>query len=236
MKLLRFFALGSGVKSNSAAAACPCVAATGTGTGIGVLPNSTLPDPKRGIPSVFAEAGDATCAGTGGTAPGGIGGGAAFTGIDGAFGFQPGGIKPTPGSISGKLPIELTVAGLPAISLPVSVTFCSSAGAALHPKTVHPPFSAKQSEWCGVPQPGQSNSSPAPGSIADRQYGQTATLMSGAAPCIETRSARFAANRHPAGGASAPDFRQQTRGPWLSALHANRKCPPARAAQVCWDP
>jgi hypothetical protein len=36
----------------------------------------------------------------------------------------------------------LVAEGLAAKSVPVSVSFCSSAGAELHPKTVQPPFSA----------------------------------------------------------------------------------------------
>jgi len=51
----------------------------------------------------------------------------------------------------------------------VTLIFCSSAGAALQPKTVQPPFSVKQSAWCGVPQPVHRNCSPESGSIGVRQ-------------------------------------------------------------------
>src|SRR5438132_1459554 len=41
------------------------------------------------------------------------------------------------------------------ISAACSLILGSSAGANLHPKSVQPPFSAKHSSWCGVPQPSQ---------------------------------------------------------------------------------
>jgi hypothetical protein len=95
-----------------------------------------LPTPTRG-------AGRETV--TGGAAePGGSGGGAALTGFGGALGFQPGGISPIPGSIVGRLPAVgagAAVAIGAAMSRLVTLTFCSSAGAALQPKTVQPPFS-----------------------------------------------------------------------------------------------
>jgi hypothetical protein len=49
------------------------------------------------------------------------------------------------------------------------VNFGSAGGAALQPKTVQPPFSSKQSAWCGVEHPGQSTGSASSGTIAPRQ-------------------------------------------------------------------
>src|SRR5882724_9654849 len=131
MNVLRFFALGSGSRSKSKEEAA---AAAGTGTG-GASKN-ILPTPTR------AEGRRIGAAAT--TEPGGNGGGAAFTGFGGAFGFQPGGVSPIPGSICGRLPAVGAGAALvigEAMSWRVTLTFCSSAGAALHPNTVQPPFS-----------------------------------------------------------------------------------------------
>jgi len=125
------FALGSGskLKSNEGAA-------EEAGAGTGGASKNMLPTPTR-----------ATGRGTWGaaaTAPGGRGGGGALTGFGGALGFQPGGISPIPGSICGRLPTAgagaAPVRGA-AMSRRVTLIFCSSAGAALQPNTVQPPFS-----------------------------------------------------------------------------------------------
>src|SRR3984957_19888387 len=118
IKVLRFFALGSGSRSKSKEGA---VEEGGTGTG-GASKNM-LPTPTRATGRATWGAAAAT--------PGGRGGGAALTGFGGALGFQPGGISPIPGSIWGKLP-AVGAAGAPAIgeamSRRVTLTFCSSAG------------------------------------------------------------------------------------------------------------
>ena len=111
-------------------------AAEETGAGTGGASKNMLPTPTR-------AAGRDTW-GAAAAAPGGRGGGGAFTGFGGALGFQPGGISPIPGSICGRLPIAgagaAPVIGA-AMSRRVMLTFCSSAGAALQPNTVQPPFS-----------------------------------------------------------------------------------------------
>src|ERR1700730_16044461 len=101
IKVLRFFALGSGSRSKSKEGA---VEEGGTGTG-GASKNM-LPTPTRATGRATWGAAAAT--------PGGRGGGAALTGFGGALGFQPGGISPIPGSIWGKLP-AVGAAGAPAI-------------------------------------------------------------------------------------------------------------------------
>lgn len=78
---------------------------------------------------------------------------------------------------------------LPCKSVPETVTLASSDGACEQPKTVQPPFSMKQSEWCGVPQPGHSWRSPSASPISVRQYGQTG-LNCAAFPDSEMRSAQ----------------------------------------------
>src|SRR5260221_2087008 len=132
MNVLRFFALGSGSRSKSKEDAA---AAAGTGTG-GASKN-ILPTPTR------AEGRRIGAAAT--TEPGGNGGGAAFTGFGGAFGVQPRGGSPSPASICGRLP-AVGAGAAPvigeAMSRRVTLNLCSSAGAALHPNTVQPPFSA----------------------------------------------------------------------------------------------
>jgi hypothetical protein len=51
--------------------------------------------------------------------------------------------KENPGRTTGAGACRVTV--LPIKSVPLTVTLASSDGALAHPKTVHPPFSAKQS-------------------------------------------------------------------------------------------
>ena len=70
-----------------------CVDA-GRGTGAGL--KNMLPTPAVGAGRSEGAAG----------AWSGSGGGAAFTGFGGALGFQPGGMSPTPGSISGRVATE----------------------------------------------------------------------------------------------------------------------------------
>jgi len=139
MNVVRFFALASGARSNAAEAGCAITGAAGRLVAViedtGCAPNRTLPTPNVGNLGALTTGAVAGMT----VAPGGIGGGGAVTLTCGA---AAGACTAGPSAN----PNVLDVAGAAervalARSVREILSSGSSAGAALQPKIVHPPFS-----------------------------------------------------------------------------------------------